>query len=627
MLAIAAAWHTKSKASVPWFLEGSDTCRHTWPPEARCVADYLPIGLGCLCLLLAVNLASFLLEMPSESTKDNIKVQHERRHNIVEEMIDELESNKDSESSVEVGQLRFKKVQNALTDLAELPSVNGTTLERGVRWCWAAFKKELNIAILKTKEGQDIEYAGGNKLKELLSAYDELYAFTRRQGVVQDKSEVKRIWKLVKDGRRNLRCVEREGVCKAMRLLWSVRQSLVWLALETLTAVLSAVATALSVYYRAEVLDNIQTGGEAFWLVTRAMVLVQLTASLLALLTKTLETRGRGQVAHEVKVKFYKALTERDAHWWATITKEGRDPSYKLWELDDEVKAFLEIPQSFSENLSTLVTHCFLVLRTSSRSFYMLLFLNFGSPLLFWLLGKMTQKLRPMILRGLVLPQFDSYTWMYAVDPQYVGTFQSFGRCKKECLNYRESDRAWLTYAKRDFLVNALEEPISALLSTSLDAAQIRVAGQVVSRGHARLPEAQALMKSSEEVSDKTKESWILFKNIVEKAQPLATVYDLCTLPTAIDPNSGFFPDHQTKGHIHFKDVTFSYPGRRVPVLKSVSLEVQPGQTVGITGKAGCGYVLTLSPCFLKTKIPLVHFSNPDHFSLHRLPHTGNQPS
>ena len=43
------------------------------------------------------------------------------------------------------------------------------------------------------------------------------------------------------------------------------------------------------------------------------------------------------------------------------------------------------------------------------------------------------------------------------------------------------------------------------------------------------------------------------------------------------------------KGKITFDNFTFTYPGSNVPSLKSISLEINEGETVGIVGKIGCG--------------------------------------
>ncbi|QEE17019.1 ABC transporter ATP-binding protein [Promethearchaeum syntrophicum] len=43
------------------------------------------------------------------------------------------------------------------------------------------------------------------------------------------------------------------------------------------------------------------------------------------------------------------------------------------------------------------------------------------------------------------------------------------------------------------------------------------------------------------------------------------------------------------KGHIKFENVSFSYPGTKSEVLKNISFEVLPGQTVAIVGTTGSG--------------------------------------
>lgn len=43
------------------------------------------------------------------------------------------------------------------------------------------------------------------------------------------------------------------------------------------------------------------------------------------------------------------------------------------------------------------------------------------------------------------------------------------------------------------------------------------------------------------------------------------------------------------EGEIEFKNVSFSYPGSTLPVLKDISFHIRPGETVAILGETGCG--------------------------------------
>ncbi|GMR45915.1 hypothetical protein PMAYCL1PPCAC_16110, partial [Pristionchus mayeri] len=51
-----------------------------------------------------------------------------------------------------------------------------------------------------------------------------------------------------------------------------------------------------------------------------------------------------------------------------------------------------------------------------------------------------------------------------------------------------------------------------------------------------------------------------------------------------------------TEGHIVFEDVRFSYPNRpEVEILKGISLECKPGQTIAFVGSSGCGKSTSIS--------------------------------
>ncbi len=57
---------------------------------------------------------------------------------------------------------------------------------------------------------------------------------------------------------------------------------------------------------------------------------------------------------------------------------------------------------------------------------------------------------------------------------------------------------------------------------------------------------------------------------------------------------------NDTKGIIEFKNVTFSYPGAKEPVLKNISFTVKPGKTTAIIGGTGMGKstLISLIPRF-----------------------------
>ena len=61
--------------------------------------------------------------------------------------------------------------------------------------------------------------------------------------------------------------------------------------------------------------------------------------------------------------------------------------------------------------------------------------------------------------------------------------------------------------------------------------------------------------------------------------------------------HSALTPVKSISGHIHFRRVTFQYPGpAQTPVLDEIDFEVQPGTRVAIVGRSGSGKT-TLIKC------------------------------
>ncbi|MDL2273218.1 ABC transporter ATP-binding protein/permease [Oscillospiraceae bacterium OttesenSCG-928-G22] len=55
------------------------------------------------------------------------------------------------------------------------------------------------------------------------------------------------------------------------------------------------------------------------------------------------------------------------------------------------------------------------------------------------------------------------------------------------------------------------------------------------------------------------------------------------------DPETETRPDESSRGHLRFDHVTFRYPGAEEPVLRDISFEANPGETVAIIGGTGSG--------------------------------------
>ena len=143
--------------------------------------------------------------------------------------------------------------------------------------------------------------------------------------------------------------------------------------------------------------------------------------------------------------------------------------------------------------------------------------------------------------------------------------------------------------AKAETLVHSFATPLEQLLTQSSQVAQYSATGPLVASGAVGVGQATALMHSAGGISADTNRAINQYAEAQSKAEALAKAWDLCTIPPVIDPDVGLVPTGRARGHIQFENVHFKYPDRDVTVLKGASFEVHPGQTLGMTGSAGCG--------------------------------------
>ncbi|ORX57903.1 P-loop containing nucleoside triphosphate hydrolase protein [Piromyces finnis] len=67
-------------------------------------------------------------------------------------------------------------------------------------------------------------------------------------------------------------------------------------------------------------------------------------------------------------------------------------------------------------------------------------------------------------------------------------------------------------------------------------------------------------------------------------------LFEIIERKPSINPDAGMIPEEPLKGYIQFENVIFSYPARPdVEVLKGISFNCKPGQTIALVGSSGSG--------------------------------------
>ena len=80
-----------------------------------------------------------------------------------------------------------------------------------------------------------------------------------------------------------------------------------------------------------------------------------------------------------------------------------------------------------------------------------------------------------------------------------------------------------------------------------------------------------------------------LLTKMGQSKEALERLEELMKTPIERPVGHVFISKPTIEGNISFKDVTFSYPGQRLPALKDVSFDIKAGEHVGIIGAVGSG--------------------------------------
>lgn len=164
--------------------------------------------------------------------------------------------------------------------------------------------------------------------------------------------------------------------------------------------------------------------------------------------------------------------------------------------------------------------------------------------------------------------------------------------------NTEEYEQAKFEKANRDLMqvnlfVNRLMvimQPMMMLVFNLTAIAIVWVGAHMIESGNLLVGDMIAFMQYSMQIIISFLMGSIVFVMVPRASVSANRVAEiLSTDLTITDPQNPVSFSGETNGLIEFKNVTFSYPWAHEPVLRNISFDAQPGETVAIIGSTGSG--------------------------------------
>jgi ATP-binding cassette, subfamily B, multidrug efflux pump len=119
--------------------------------------------------------------------------------------------------------------------------------------------------------------------------------------------------------------------------------------------------------------------------------------------------------------------------------------------------------------------------------------------------------------------------------------------------------------------------------------------GHRVESGHMQVGELTAYLSYLMQIVMSVMMATFMFMMIPRSAVCADRITEVLDTDSSVVPAADPVTDIAERGTIRFEDVEFTHPGADVPVVRGVSLEATPGQTLAIIGSTGAGKTTMLN--------------------------------
>ena len=176
---------------------------------------------------------------------------------------------------------------------------------------------------------------------------------------------------------------------------------------------------------------------------------------------------------------------------------------------------------------------------------------------------------------------------------------KAFARESYEGQKFRREAKAVFSDSYRSSRIQAVNSPLMTGLWLGAMAATLWFGGREVASGNLEIGELAAFLLYLTILQMPVRSlGWIIM--VTSRAQSAGQrVFEILDAETAVKEKPGAMELEDVKGHVRFKDVSFSYDSIS-PILKHIDIDARPGQVVALMGPTGSGKttIVNLMPRF-----------------------------
>ncbi|TEB12953.1 ABC transporter ATP-binding protein [Pelotomaculum propionicicum] len=170
-----------------------------------------------------------------------------------------------------------------------------------------------------------------------------------------------------------------------------------------------------------------------------------------------------------------------------------------------------------------------------------------------------------------------------------IRVIRAFNRLASENQRFEAANRDLTDNAIRVNKIMALIQPAMIIIMNLTSIAIIWFGGHRISQNIMQVGDMMAFIQYAMQVMFSIIMVTIMFVMVPRAQASAARINEVLEVEPGIkDPPESIMSDSQ-RGHVEFRDVTFSYPGAELPAISNISFNASPGEVTAIIGGTGSG--------------------------------------